>query len=453
MSHATKTDIIQAFVEGLPNSSDLEPQSTEFWNRLRVWHERVISERLRDANLVQRYLNSLGKGLLQALCLWVGLPIDTATIAQLVETLKSTVIADPSQTWCQDLLLLMEFLQGKNHEAITTIGHILLPESTARMIDSSVFTSNGRRLGYAMHVYYQNPVDLALLLLFEKAERSGHTRCVLVPQAEEGGQAITENEAERAALRIQEGIDFSALTMTELNQALKAFETKRGNSRRSICERILQESDESTLVFIYRVLREASIPETDRTLFGDEAETIVLRFGHRLRSLEEHSAKHIGTSIAGTIASHLLEAKVEYIDDTDRTTRQAVDSLLNTTLKGEDDRLRLVEVYVSQSPLEGSPILIVRCNKSESLAPALGFLEDRQISLLQELDDVSYVGLAFDRIRGEKRRSYIFKLRFDPIAGSYFVHYSCSHPSKYLRNQFERYLRDQYNVRVIPTTG
>lgn len=453
MSHLTRNDTIQTFVESLPSPSDIEPQTRDFWNRLRVWHKRVIGDRLRDADLVQRRLRSLGKGFVQALCLWIGLPIDTVTTAELVEVLQGTMAATPSQTWCQDLFLLMEFLHGKGHEAIETIGRILLSEPIIHLIDSGVFTADGRRLAHTMHVYYQNPPDLALVLLFEHAERAGYTRYTLVPWADEGNHAISEVEAEHAAQRIQDGLDLSALTVPVVNHALEMFEARRGGGKHSICARILQESNGSILAFIYRVLREASIPEMDRTLFGDEVETIVLRFGDRLRTLEEHSAKHIGTSIAGTVASDLLGAKVKYIDDTNRTTREAVDNLLNTLLQTDDDRLRLVEIYLSQSPLEGSPILIVRCDKTKSLAPGLEFLEDKQISLLRELDDVRYIGLAFDRIMGDKRHPYIFKLRFDPIADFYFARYSCSRPSKYLRSQFEGYLRDHYNVRAIPTTG
>ncbi|RLC84084.1 MAG: hypothetical protein DRI79_13335 [Chloroflexi bacterium] len=453
MPQVTNVNALQAFADILPNPRDLEPQPREFWNWLRVWHERVLSERLRDADLVRRRLESVGKGLLQALCLWIGMSIDAATTADLLEALQDAIATDPSQTWCQDLFLLMELLQGRSHEAIHTIGRVLLPEPIIALIDSDAFTPNGRRLAYAMQAYYQNPANLTVLVLFEHAERVGYTRYALVPRAEEGDHAIREDEAEYAAQRIQEGEDLSALTVPVVDQALQTFETRHGGRKRSTCARILQESGDSTLVFIYRVLREANIPEMDRTLFGDEVETIVLRFRDRLRSLEERSTKHIGVSIASAIASHLLEAKVEYIDDTSRTTRQAVDGLLDSLLKREDDQLRLVGICLHQSPLEGSPVLLVRCDKSKSLAPTVEFLEEKEISLLEELEDVEYISLAFDRIVGERRRPYIFKLRFEPIAGSYFVRYSCGRLSRYLRNQFEHYLREKYDVRAIPTTG
>ena len=439
MPRITKAVTLREFARSLPSPDTLKPQPQEFWNRLRVWHERVLDERIQDAELVERRLKSLGKGFLQVLCLWTGLPLDGATVADLLESLQGKILDDTSQVWFQDLFLLLELIQGKSHEAIGTIGSAMLPEPVARLVGSSPFTSNARRLAYAMQVYYQTPADLALLMLYEHAERAGYAHYALVPE--------TGDEAEDTAQRIQEGIDFSTLTVPVVNEALQALEGKR-----STCARLLLESNGTALVFIYRMLREASIPEIDRTLFGDEVETIVLRFRDRLQYMEEGSTKRTGVSLAGAIASHLLGAKVRYVNDASQTTQQALDGLLQALITRDDDRLRLVEINLRQSSLEGSPALIVRCDKNESLAPAVEALKERRISLLEELEDVEQIGLAFDRILGEKKRSYIFKLRFEPVGDSYFVRYSCGRLPSSFRNQFERHLGERYNVRVIPTT-
>ena len=199
------------------------------------------------------------------------------------------------------------------------------------------------------------------------------------------------------------------------------------------------------------MLREASIPEMDRTLFGDEVETIVVRFRDRLRFMEERSAKHAGVLIAGAIVSHLLEADVRYVADASLSTQQALDTLVEALSKRGDDRLRLVEINLRHSPLKGSPILIIRCHKSESLASTVEALEEKQISMLEELQDVNYLGVAFDRIVGERRRPYIFRLRFEPVDDSYFVRYSCGRLPSQLRSQFERHLEERYDVTAIPT--
>ena len=439
MPKPTKADTIQAFAETLPDTSALEPQAGEYWNRLRVWRQRVLDERIQDTALVGRRLKSLGKGLLQALCLWTGLAPETTTTAASLESLQGKISADPSQVWVQDLFLLQELLQGKGDKAIEAMGRVMLPESTVRLIESGAFTANARRLAYAMQVYYQAPEDLALLALFEQAERSGYARHTLVPREGDG--------AELAAQRIQEGAELSALTVPLVNGALQALEGKR-----SICARILPESDGSVLVFIYRMLREASIPEIDRTLFGDEVETIVMRFRDRLKFMEERSTRRAAVPIAGAIASHLLEAEVRYVADTSQSAQQALNGLLEALTKNEDDRLRLVEINLRQSPLEGSPTLVVRCGKSHSLAPTIEALQKKQVSLLEELHDVNHLGVAFDRIVGEKKRPYIFKLRLEPVDDSYLVRYSCGRLPSQLRNQFEHHLEERYDVKAIPTT-
>ena len=438
MAKPTKAEAIQSFVGSLPNPGEIEPQPEQYWNQLRIWHERVLGERMQDAALVERRLKSLGRGFLQMLCLWIDLSPERTRVADLAEALKGKIAAEPSQAWAQDLFLLLELIQGKSPEAIEAVGRVMLPEDTVDAIESGVFTANARRLAYTMQVYYQTPSDLALLVLFEEAERAGYTRYVLVPQGGDG--------ADYAVRRIQGGVDLATLTVSSVNHALQAFEGKR-----STCARIVPESDGSLLVFIYRMLREASIPEMDRTLFGDEVETIVVRFRNRLQLVEERSAERTGVSIASAIAAHLLGAEVKYEADASRTTQKAWSGLLGALVNDKADRLRLTEVSLSHSPLEGSPNLVLRCDKTESLASTIKALDDRQISLLEEVQDVNYLGVAFDRVEGGKTNSYIFRLRVEPAGDSFFVHYSCGRLPTRLRNQFERYLRKQFDVTAIPT--
>jgi hypothetical protein len=357
----------------------------------------------------------------------------------MIESIQGAISADPPAVWAQDLFLLQELIQGKSHEVIDVIGRAMLPESTVDLIDSAGFTASARRLAYAMQIYYQTPADLALLMLVEEAERAGYTRYALVPQEGEG--------AESAAQRIEEGTELSALTETAVNEALQAIEGKR-----STCARVLPESEGSTLVFIYRMLREASIPEVDRTLFGEEVETIVVRFRNRLKSMEERSATQAGVLVAGAIASHLLEASVKYVGDARQSPRQGLDSLMDALTTAGDDRMRLVEINMRHSPLEGSPVLIIRCDKSKSLASTVKALAEKQVSVLEELQDVNYLGVAFDSIVGERRRPYIFRLRFEPVDDSYFVRYSCGRLTSRLRSQFERHLKQRYDVTAIPAS-
>ena len=439
MPKRTTSDKAQAFADGLPNPNTLKPQSTEFWNRLRIWHSRVLEERIRDPDLVERRLKSLGKSFLQAMCLWVGLPIEGATVTQLVSNLHGAASKVPPPLWFQDIFLLLELVQGKSHQVIENVARAMLPEATIELVESGGFTSSGSRVAYAMQVYYVDPADLSLLVLFEEAERVGYTRYSLVPEVEGGPEPSADAET------VRKGLDLSALTVPVVDRALQSL-----GRRRSLCARVLYEKDGSAVVFIYHMLREASIPEIDRTLFGDEVETIVLRFKDRIRFVEERSQSGAGAVIAGTIASHLLGAKARYVAKTGATPRQALDRLLDTLTRDGDERLRLVELNLRQSPLAGAPTLLLRCDKSGSLAATVRSLEERQISLLEELEDVEQIGLAMDDVTGSRKRSYIFRLQFERVDGSYLVRYSCGRLPTRLRTRFEVHLEERYDVRTVP---
>ena len=441
MPKRTTSDAAKAFAKGLPNPNTLKAQPQEFWNRLRIWHTRVLEERVRDPDLVERRLKSLGKSCLQAMCLWVGLPTEGAKVAELVSSLHGAASKAPPPVWFQDTFLLLELVQGKSHQVIETVARAMLPESTVSLVDGAGFVSNGRRLAYAMQVYYVDPADLSLLVLFEEAERAGYTRYSLVP-ATEGGAG-----APAGTLVVKKGMDLAALTVPVVDRALQSL-----GRRRSLCARVLHEKDGSAVVFIYHMLREASIPEIDRTLFGDEVETIVLRFKDRVRFVEERSTSGAGAVIAGTIASHLLGVKSKYVAETGATNREALDRLLTALTRDGDERLRLVEVSLRQSPLAGAPSLLLRCDKSSSLAPTVRALEERQIHLLEEMEDVEQIGLAMDDVRGSSKRSYIFRLQFEPVDESYLVRYSCGRLPTQLRTQFEVHLEERYDVRVVPAS-
>jgi hypothetical protein len=433
------SDTVRAFADSLPNPSSLKAQPEEFWNRLRVWHERVLEERVRDPDHVGRRLRGLGKGLLQSLCLWVGLPIEGATVTKLASSLHGAASKDPPPIWFQDLFLLLELLKGKSPEAIETVARAMLPEAVVSLIEGGAFTANGRRMAYAMKVYHSEPADLSLLVMFAEAERVGYTRYTLALADEGGAASLAEAE------RIKKGMDLTSLTVPVVERALAAPGRKR-----SQCARVMHEKGGSAVVFLYHMLREASIPQIDRTLFGDEVETVVLRFKDRIRFVEERSTSRSGAAIAGAIASHLLNAKVKYVDETGSSTQQALDKLLTTLANDGDERLRLVEINLRQAPLAGAPTLILRCDKSASLAVTVRALEARQIPLLEELEDVEQLGLAMDHVTGGKRRPYIFRLQFEAVDGSYVVRYSCGRVPSQLRTQFEVHLEERYDVRVIP---
>jgi hypothetical protein len=435
----TISETAEAFAKSLPNPNALKAQPPEFWNRHRIWHSRVLGERARDPDLVERRLKSLGKAFLQSMSLWVGLPAE-GKVVEMASAVHGAASKSPPPVWFQDLFLLLELVQAKNDQVIANVARAMLPDAMVKLIEGGDFVTNARRMAYAMQVYYGDPADLLLLVLFEEAERAGYTRYSLAPDTE----GASGRPADSAT--IKRGLGLKALEVPVVDRALQSL-----GRRRSLCARVLHEKDGSAVAFIYHMIREASIPEIDRTLFGDEVETIVLRFKDRIRHVEERSTSGAGAAIAGTIASHLLGAKAKYVAETGASSREAVSKLLSTLSGDGDEKLRLVEVNLRQAPLSGAPSLVLKSAKSGSLSAAVRALLDRQVPLFEELDDVEQIGLMMDQVKGNRKRSYIFRLKFEAVDDSFLVRYVCGRLSTQLRTQFEVHMEERYDVRVVPT--
>jgi hypothetical protein len=275
----------------------------------------------------------------------------------------------------------------------------------------------------------------------------------------DGGRALDEETADLARRRIDDGVDLASLDAEKVSAALEKFESRHGRRQSRCVDLFKDEASRMVLVFILRYLRQAHIREVDDVVFGDAAELVVLRLYKRIQVMEEHSSTGVGVAIANTLARELLgDPNVEYIQDTQLTEEEAVEKLLDTLAKGEDENLRFRELYLKSAPVEESPYLILRCNpkdKEGDLSVPLKSFGKKNVRLLEDLDDIRSLKVAFmvKRAKG-KPKAYTFRLLCEHTKpGSYFLPYSASGVSTRIRSEFERYLRDEYNVQAVPGTG
>jgi hypothetical protein len=296
-------------------------------------------------------------------------------------------------------------------------------------------------------------------MLYEKAERAGYKRHVLVPRTQTAAENPIDKESITAAREsIEAGVGLSAVVPERVNDVLDDFEQRYGH-RKSMCFDIFEDTrNEMTEVFIFRDLRESHIREVDGVVFGDEAELIVLRLRDQMRSVEEHSTTGIGVRVASAIASSLLEgARVRYIKDEELTARDDLQKLINALANDEDERLQLRELYLEEAPIQDSPILILRCEKGQSLSSSLGFFRARGVDLLADLQNVRNLKISFAVPSDEdpdKEDLYSFLVYLERSSSMrYFVPYSVASFPTTVRMEFEAYLRGEYNVRVVPGTA
>jgi hypothetical protein len=452
--YADYTDFAQQLVEWLPSPKELEARRSEFWDLLEVNASRILED-AGDADFLEGRFSSLGVGGLQVLCLWAGLePLQTS--AGLQSTIAEYLTANLAHSGCQSVILINEFLYRRRTDTIEALCRLILPEDQYTCTRSSDVSANSKRFCYAILAFVQNPHNLRLLMLHESAERAGYTRYVLVPRTETlSGNPIDKESVNQAQQHIESGADLAVLDIETVDNILDDFERRYGH-KESLCFDLFKDPENTmTLVFILRDLRESLIREVDGVVFGNEAELVVLRLYDRMRTIDEHASTGIGVRIANAIASALLEdVNLRYIEDTQLTQQADFESLIGALASGSDEKLRLRELYLETAPIKEAPILILRCDKEHNLSVPLEFLEEKNVHLLQDLHNIRNLKVGFVIPAGEDKQDVysftVFCKRLRSMA--YFLPYAAANISTDVRSQFEVYLREKFDVRVVPGT-
>lgn len=451
----TRYSAYNSFAESLlaylPEIADLEVRNENYWNQLEVNTSRVTDEMM-DSEIVARKLNSIGAAGQQVLSIWLGrAPLSSQR--DVVEFAEH-IVTNREESSILTVMLIIDFIYRRRPDAIETLCGLILANEIFSFIERSSAEINAKRFLYTVAAYVKNPHYLRLLMLFESAERVGYKRYNLVAETPDGDDADEVAELRRfAEEKINQGADLSDLAVGRINAALEAFERTHGQYK-SLCYEVFHdESAGIALVFIFRYLRESHIREVEQTIFAEEAELIVLRFSDKMRLVEDHSISGIGTKIATLVASDILEAQnVKYVRSEYLNSAERVDNLIQALVAESDDKIRLHELYLFTAPLDDNPILMLRSSSRHGIAKALRDLSERGTYLLNDLDDIRHISIRFDvPIDDDNSRSYSFKVFVHHVRSDrYFLRYSVANIATSIRQDFERYLRKNYDVRVFP---
>lgn len=435
----------ESFAALLPDFRTVPGQPKEYWNQLEIRTDDLV-ENLQDVETICERLKStsIGPDMIQAICLWIGCPCPQEDA---VAFLGRQLAENTTAKWGKDLFCLMRLVYNRRYDAIETICRSLLPENIFDLIFKSSIDAPSKRLAYAMQVYYRNPDQLQLLLLFEKVEMIGYNRHRLVECDSDG----------KSHRHISKGISTQELNKEIVTQTLEAFEENHKSKRRSTCLDIHHEND-TALIFILREFRENSIREVDQTVFGDEAELIVLKISDQMCLLEEHSEQEIGLKIAQSMAMHFFKNKnIAYKREDTLTREEDLQKLIMVLQTGGDHSVCLHEIHMEYAPLQDSPTLILRAHPKgmgKELSGVLKFLTEKNIKPLEDIKKLRSLGLRFTSpLSDSDRQSNIFKLQFEEHKPhQYLVHYYLpgAGVSIETRQAFERYLKQNYHVTVVP---
>lgn len=345
-------EFAQTFIEALPAPEEMQNRPDDYWNKLEVRIGRIREEILDREKIEGRLLKELGTSALEILCLWLELEMGP-TRRNLAEAIAEYLTEHPMAAVSVDIICLMECTYNRRYDSIETAGLSLLSQNIGDFIRDSELDPKSKRFAYATQLYYHDPLYLRLMILFERAEALGFTRYVLAPMRyDERDEPLDADEIAEVERRVGAGIDHNILEIRMVNSVLEDYERGERSGRSSRCYGVhhLPGSGRS-IVFIYRDLREALIREVDRTLFGDEAELIVLTFFDRLRGLDSHSIGSTAPQIASFITARVLDgARVIYLKDDSYSSDEAIQLLLDRVSQALDERLRLQEVYLDVAP-------------------------------------------------------------------------------------------------------
>lgn len=449
---ASYTSVTHDLVSVLPSLQSLETKSVEFWKKLEVDAAAVLTSTAEKGSLDKGLnLGVYGTGFL---ALWTSLDTSQATTDPKA-LLTKQILANLGDPTYQTVVFLNEFVYGRRLDSIETISRLILPQDRFNLVSSISMDNYSKKFLYALFAYVNNPHHLQLLMLFERAERAGYTRCALVPVEEHDGIPYDDETIQQARKHIQEGADTASLDVGKINDMLKLFESQHG-SRDSLCFEVFPDKTVgATLVFVFRYLRHSLIREVDDIVFGDEAELIVLRLYDRMHIVDVHSSSGIGASVAASIAGSLLnETHVRYVDLGHLTDADRLQTLIESLVNDGDQALRFQELYLEHAPFNGSPKLILRCDKTQCLSVPIQDMRQRNIDLLGSLENVRSFKMAFIPpclLKTNVANSYIFNVtcsRTQP--GRYLLGYAAANILIAIRTQFEQHLKEQYGVQVVP---
>lgn len=194
------------------------------------------------------------------------------------------------------------------------------------------------------------------------------------------------------------------LTAENVHEAIRAVPLPRGVPGVRF-EMAIPRPDGDVIAVLSRNLRRAHHWTDDgrRLMHGHDEELIVLHFldgGRRVRVSAR--TPDLPRSLAGAIASAWFGEECAYVDDLapaePASLRRMVAALLTRQVWG----LRLVELAVRNTPLAGSPDLVLRASgDDDDIAAAVHDFEARVGPLLDRLDDVVHIKVLFEGRRVE----------------------------------------------------
>lgn len=280
-------------------------------------------------------------------------------------------------------------------------------------------------------LYRLDPVHLVTVYHLEKLHTTGFARMKLKGDARKPNNKTFEQ----------------FLTPSVVERVLSQFDAKRRDGRISEFKNIVRHRDHH-LLFVRREERRSMLLRSGRPLFGFRPEWIVLDFRDNGRRVDIASiSMSIPLEIANGLAAAYFRGDCEYENEMQVTYRPQIDKFLEVLTRDGCDFLKLVEISVKNSPLDGAPTIKISSEDGESIAESVRHFEK---SVGRIIDDVDMIK-SIKGLYSGKRVKLLFQ-RVPDVKDGYDVRYTDNVLNARERRTIEAKLREEpHGLRVLST--
>lgn len=237
------------------------------------------------------------------------------------------------------------------------------------------------------------------------------------------------------------------LTNKALGALLAQFDAHKDDGRTSELMNIVDDADHP-VVFIRREEQRSMLLKSSHAIHGFRPEWIILDFhdnGRRV-DISSHSMS-VPLEIANRIASTYFTTDCEYENEVEVTPAALIEKFIDLLKREGIDFLKLVEVHVKNSPLDGAPVLKIASEGEDSVADGVRHFEKAVGGILADIALIKSIKVLYCGKR--------VKLTFEAVPdaeGGYCVRYADKALNKRERKAFEEKVRaEPYGIRVLST--
>jgi len=333
----------------------------------------------------------------------------------------------PDNPDLQPFVLVEQFAKFKSKVAVTDLARGLLSQSVldACRIGAEEFD----KVALLLAMYHRRWQDLRLVFHLDKIHKTVFARMRLRESVRRRRQTLK---------------DF--LQPDAVRGILAAFDKVKGDGRTSELKDVVVH-DGRHLVFIRRAERPDHILHAGQMVHGYRPEWIILDFTEDAKHVNISSVSvSVPLEIANRLASGYFHAVCEYENECQITHSKQLEHFLKTLQAKDDGDLVLVEIVVTNSPLDGAPKFKISDADSKPIGRAIAHFERAVGKLLAHVDHIDSV-----KVRYRKKRISLIFDRQDGSDGEYVVRYSDHRLNAGERRRFEELIRSSHGIEILST--